>query len=97
MDSAKALVIECIGGHWKWELLNVTHLRTVAGFAQLRMGHSFQISVAVWREGQAGQGVDNQGINRIYCWGNQGGCCTGTNASALLMAMEMVCEGAHSQ
>lgn len=47
--------------------------------------------------GQAGQGVDNQGINRIYCWGNQGGCCTGTNASALLMAMEMVREGAHSQ
>lgn len=47
--------------------------------------------------GQAGQGVDNQGINRIYCWGSQGGCCTGTNTSALLMAMEMVCEGAHSQ
>lgn len=48
MDTAKALLIERIGGHWKWELLNVTHLRTVAGFAQLRMGHSFQISVAVW-------------------------------------------------
>lgn len=47
MDTAKALVIERIGGHWKWELLNVTHLRTIA-LPSYECGIHFR---SVWQRG----------------------------------------------
>lgn len=63
----------------------MTDLKTTAGFAQLQLCIRFisENVLAPWVEGQVGQGMDNQGINKISSGGSQGGCCMGAKAGAL--------------